>query len=72
MAFQIIYSLSINASDAVGNIAETSVPYRVVLLQGGPNIAVSPRSSSAVAGNTIPLSIKVKNIQNTDDTFKVA
>ena len=65
------YSLSINASDAAGNIAETSVPYRVVLLQGGPNIAVSPRSSSVVRGNNTTLAVKVKNIQNIDDTFKV-
>jgi hypothetical protein len=65
------YFLSIKASDTSGNTAETSVPYRVVQLSGGPNIAVSPRTSSIVAGNTIPLSIKVKNNQNIDDTFKV-
>jgi hypothetical protein len=65
------YSLSIKANDTSGNIVETSVPYRVVQLSGGPNVAVSPRSSSAVAGNTIPLSIKVKNTQSIDDTFKV-
>ena len=53
------------------NTAEISVPYRVVQLSGGANIAVSPRSSSVAAGNTVSLSIKVKNTQNIDDTFKV-
>ncbi|KKG15006.1 hypothetical protein EO98_16705 [Methanosarcina sp. 2.H.T.1A.6] len=65
------YSLQITAKDAAGNIAETSVPYRVVQLSGGANIAVSPRASSVAAGNTVSLSIKVKNTQNIDDTFKV-
>ncbi|WP_455709795.1 outer membrane protein assembly factor BamB family protein [Methanosarcina mazei] len=65
------YFLKITAKDAAGNTAETSVPYRVVQLSGGANIAVSPRSSSVAAGNTVSLSIKVKNTQNIDDTFKV-
>ncbi len=67
------YPLLINASDAAGNIAETSVPYRVVKLSGGANIAVSPRinyiSSSSV--NTIPHNITVKNTQNVDDIFRI-
>jgi len=65
------YSLQITAKDAAGNTVETSVPYHVVQLSGGANIAVSPRSSSVTAGNTVSLSIKVKNTQNIDDTFKV-
>jgi len=65
------YPLQITANDAAGNIAETSVPYHVVKLTGGANIAVSPRSNSITAGNTASLSIKVKNTQNIDDTFKV-
>ena len=65
------YSLSINASDTTGNIGKISVPYKVVQLQGGANIAVSPRSSSVAAGNKVTLAIKVKNTQNIDDTFKV-
>lgn len=65
------YSLLITAKDAAGNTAETSAPYHVVLLSGGANIAVSPRSSSVVAGNNLPLNIKVKNTQNIDDTFTV-
>jgi len=66
------YSLSINATDAAGNIAETSIPYHVVQLSGGANIAVSPRASSAAAGNTVTLAVKVKNTQNVDDIFKVS
>ncbi|MDI9394379.1 MAG: Ig-like domain-containing protein, partial [Euryarchaeota archaeon] len=65
------YSLSINATDAAGNTANTSVPYRVVQLSGGANIAVSPRASTLAAGNTVALNLKVKNTQNIDDTFKV-
>ncbi|WP_156161064.1 DUF3344 domain-containing protein, partial [Methanosarcina sp. 2.H.T.1A.6] len=65
------YSLSINATDAAGNAANTSVPYRVVQLSGGANIAVSPRASSVTAGNNVSLTIKVKNTQNIDDTFIV-
>jgi uncharacterized repeat protein (TIGR01451 family) len=65
------YSLLIKAKDAAGNTAETSVPYRVVQLSGGASIAVSPRSSSIVSGNSVTLNIKVKNTQNIDDTFKV-
>jgi uncharacterized repeat protein (TIGR01451 family) len=67
------YSLSIKANDTAGNSAETSVPYRVVKLSGGANMAVSPRlnyiSSSSV--NTIPLNITVKNTQNVDDIFRI-
>ncbi|MDI9395488.1 MAG: hypothetical protein QM426_08780, partial [Euryarchaeota archaeon] len=65
------YSLSINATDAAGNTANTSVPYRVVQLSGGANIAVSPRASTVTAGNTVSLNLKVKNTQNIDDTFTV-
>jgi YVTN family beta-propeller protein len=67
------YFLLITAKDETGNIAETSVPYRVVKLSGGANMAVSPRlnyiSSSSV--NTIPLNITVKNTQNVDDIFRI-
>ncbi|MDI9395826.1 MAG: hypothetical protein QM426_10645, partial [Euryarchaeota archaeon] len=65
------YSLKITAKDAAGNSAETSVPYHVVQLSGGANIAVSPRSSSVAIGDTVSIFIKVKNTQNIDDTFKV-
>ena len=65
------YSLLINASDAADNVGKTSVPYKVVQLQGGASIAVSPRSNNVVAGNKVTLAIKVKNTQNIDDTFKV-
>ncbi|WP_156161174.1 DUF3344 domain-containing protein, partial [Methanosarcina sp. 2.H.T.1A.6] len=65
------YSLQITAKDAAGNTANTSVPYRVVQLSGGANIAASPRASSVAAGNNVSLTIKVKNTQNIDDTFIV-
>ena len=47
------------------------MPYRVVQLEGGASISVSPRYSNVTAGNTVPLTIKVKNTQNIDDSFKV-
>ncbi len=65
------YSLLITARDAVGNIAETSVPYHVVRVEGGADITVSPRASDVVAGNSVSTGIKVKNTQNIDDVFKI-
>ena len=65
------YSLSIIARDAVGNTVETSVPYHVVLVEGGASISVSPRFSRVSAGNDVSLTIKVKNTQNIDDIFNV-
>ncbi len=65
------YSLSIIARDAVGNTAETSVPYHVVRVEGGASISVSPRFSRVSAGNDVSLTIKVKNTQNIDDIFNV-
>jgi PKD repeat protein len=65
------YSLSINASDASGNTAETSMPYNVVQLSGSSSIAVSPKISSVAAGSSVSPAIIVKNSQSIDDTFKV-
>ncbi|MHB8103490.1 MAG: PKD domain-containing protein [Methanosarcina sp.] len=65
------YSLLIKANDTVGNAAETTVPYHVVQLSGGASIAASPKTSSVIAGSNVSLAIKVKNVENIDDTFKV-
>jgi hypothetical protein len=65
------YSLSINASDAAGNTAETSVPYNVVQLSGSSSVSVSPKISNVVAGSSVSPVIVVKNAQSIDDTFKV-
>jgi len=65
------YSLLINASDAAGNSANASVPYNVVRHQGRPSIGVSPEFGNVVAGKSSILTIKVKNTQNVDDTFKI-
>lgn len=65
------YSLSIAASDAAGSTAETSVPYHVVLCKGGVDISISPGVSFASSGNTVSLTLKVKNTQNIDDIFNV-
>ncbi len=65
------YSLQITASDASGNTAETSVPYHVVLSEGGVGVTISPRVSYVIAGNDVSLAVKVKNTQNIDDIFNV-
>jgi PKD repeat protein len=65
------YALSINASDAAGNTAETSAPYNIVQLSGSSSIVVSPKISSVTAGNSVTPAIVVKNSQSIDDTFKV-
>jgi PKD repeat protein len=65
------YSLIINASDAAGNVAETTAPYNVAQLSGSSSIAVSPKISNVAAGSNVSPAIVVKNAQNIDDTFKV-
>jgi hypothetical protein len=65
------YSVLIKTNDISGNTAEASAPYHVVQLSGGASIAVSPKISSVTAGNNVSLTIKVKNAQSIDDTFKV-
>jgi PKD repeat protein len=65
------YSQMINASDAAGNVAETSAPYNVVQLSGSSSVSVSPKISSVTAGSNVSPAIVVKNAQSIDDTFKV-
>jgi PKD repeat protein len=65
------YALQINASDAAGNVAETTASYNVVQLSGSSSIAVSPKISNVAAGSNISPAIVVKNAQSVDDTFKV-
>ncbi len=66
------YVLEITARDAAGKSADVSVPYSVLLLEGGANIAVSPRANNVTAGEEVLLNIKVKNTQNIDDVFRVS
>jgi PKD repeat protein len=65
------YSLQINASDAAGNIADTSAPYNVVQLSGSSSVSVSPKISSVTAESSVSPVVVVKNAQSIDDTFKV-
>jgi YVTN family beta-propeller protein/parallel beta-helix repeat protein len=65
------YTLVINAGDAAGNIADTSVPYNVVQLAGSSSVSVSPKISSVAAGSNVSPAIAVKNVQSIDDTFEV-
>ena len=66
------YVLEITARDADGNSADVSVPYSVLLLEGGANIAVLPRANNVTAGEEVLLNIKVKNTQNIDDVFRIS
>jgi uncharacterized repeat protein (TIGR01451 family) len=65
------YTLTIRAEDAAGNFAETTVDYSVVIPTGGLGIAVLPKKSSATAGSTLPLDIKVVSTENFDDVLHV-
>jgi PKD repeat protein len=65
------YSLSINASDAAGNTAETLANYNIVQLSGSSSVSVSPKISSVAAGSNVSPALIVKNAQSIDDTFKV-
>ncbi len=65
------YVLEITARDGSGGCAEASVPYRVLLLEGGADITVFPRVNNVTAGEEILVNIRVKNTQNIDDIFRV-
>ncbi|WP_440956235.1 COG1470 family protein [Methanosarcina sp. Mfa9] len=65
------YALEITARDGSGGCAEASVPYRVLLLEGGADITVFPRANNVTAGEEVLVNIKVKNTQNIDDVFSV-
>lgn len=65
------YVLEITAGDGSGGCAEASVPYRVLLLEGGADITVFPRANNVTAGEEILVNIRVKNTQNVDDIFRV-
>jgi len=65
------YTLTITAEDAAGNFAETTVDYSVVNAVGGLGVAIMPKISSAMAGSTLPLEIKIVSTENFDDVLHV-
>jgi len=65
------YTLTIRAEDAAGNFAETTVDYSVVNAVGGLGVAILPKISSAMAGSTLPLDIKIVSTENFDDVLHV-
>jgi PKD repeat protein len=65
------YTLTIIAEDAAGNVAETAVDYSVVTPTGGLGVAILPKISSAPAGSTLPLDIKIVSTENFDDILHV-
>ena len=65
------YTLTIRAEDAAGNFAETTEGYSVVIPTGGLGVAILPKISSAPAGSTLPLDIKIVSTANFDDVLHV-
>jgi hypothetical protein len=65
------YTLTIIAEDAAENVAETAVDYSVVIPTGGLGMAILPKISSAPAGSTLPLDIKIVSTENFDDILHV-
>jgi hypothetical protein len=65
------YTLTIRAEDAAENSAETIVDYSVVIPTGGLGTAILPKISSAPAGSTLPLDIKIVSTENFDDVLHV-
>ena len=65
------YTLTIIAEDAAENVAETTVDYSVVTPTGGLGVAILPKISSAQAGTTLPLDIKIVRTENFDDILHV-
>jgi len=65
------YTLTIRAEDDAGNYAETTVDYSVVIPTGGLGTAILPKISSASAGSTLPLDIKIVSTENFDDVLHV-
>nr|AAU43661.1 chloride channel [uncultured archaeon GZfos23H7] len=65
------YTLTIRAEDVAENFAETTVDYSVVIPAGGLGVAILPKISSAPAGSTLPLDIKIVSTENFDDVLHV-
>jgi hypothetical protein len=65
------YTLTIRAEDAAGNAAEATADYSVVIPTGGLGTAILPKISSAPAGSTLPLDIKIVSTENFDDVLHV-
>ena len=65
------YTITIRAEDDAGNFAETMVDYSVVIPTGGLGVAILPKISSASAGSTLPLDIKIVCTENFDDVLHV-
>jgi PKD repeat protein len=65
------YTLTIRAEDDAGNFDETTVEYSVVIPTGGLGVGIQPKISSAPAGSTLPLDIKIVSTANFDDVLHV-
>lgn len=65
------YTLTIRAEDAADNFAETTADYSVVTPTGGLGVGISPRSTTASAGDAINYNIIISSTENFDDTIHV-
>jgi len=66
-----VYSVTIQASDAALNTAESTVAYTIVVPQGGVGIDLIPTDTMVSSGASVTIMVKVTNTENFDDTFDV-
>ena len=65
------YTLTVIAEDAAGNVAEAAVDYSVVTPTGGLGVGISPRATTASAGDAVSYIIIVSSTENFDGTIHV-
>ena len=65
------YPVTIQVSDAAGNVAESTATYTVVTPQGGVGIDLVPTDTVVSSGSSVTIMVKVTNTENFDDAFNV-
>ncbi|MCK4458400.1 MAG: hypothetical protein KAU52_01600, partial [Methanosarcinales archaeon] len=66
------YSVTIRAEDVAGNAAEATADYSVVEPTGSLGVGIAPKVTTAsTSGTTIDYTVKIKSVQNFDDTVHV-
>lgn len=65
------YSISVKANDSAGNIAQSSVSYRVLVPTGGLGVGISPMNTTAVAPVAMNYNVRIKSTENINDIIAV-